>query len=100
MRASPVSKHNPVPWWVGDGLTAVCGHGWNRYDLNDMYSLKMQTQVANEKSFSQVMFDLDVKGIDWQGQVSTPMLACAVLHNTRVLVPGHSCAGRARSGGR
>jgi hypothetical protein len=41
-----------------------------RYDLNDMYSLKMQTQVANEKSFSQVMFDLDVKGVDWQGQVS------------------------------
>ena len=54
----------------GCRLTAVCGLGACRYDLNDMYSLKMQTQVASEKSFSQMMADVDVKGGDWQGQVS------------------------------
>uniref|UniRef100_A0A7S0N468 Mitochondrial import receptor subunit TOM40 n=1 Tax=Pyramimonas obovata TaxID=1411642 RepID=A0A7S0N468_9CHLO len=40
-----------------------------RYDLNDMLSFKMMTQLAEEKSFSQVMFDLDGKGLDWQGQI-------------------------------
>eukprot|EP00959_Pyramimonas_sp_CCMP1952_P252403 5273620-Pyramimonas_sp.AAC.2 len=34
-----------------------------------MLSFKMMTQLAEEKSFSQVMFDLDGKGLDWQGQI-------------------------------
>ena len=40
-----------------------------KYDFNDACSVKMQTQLANEKSFSQVMMDMDLKGIDWQGQI-------------------------------
>lgn len=69
----------------GCRLTAVCGLGACRYDLNDMYSLKMQTQVANEKSFSQVMFDLDVKGVDWQGQVSHSPVSYSYSRALRVL---------------
>mmetsp|Transcript_18449 Transcript_18449/g.22133 ORF Transcript_18449/g.22133 Transcript_18449/m.22133 type:complete len:326 (-) Transcript_18449:149-1126(-) len=40
-----------------------------KYDLSDMFSFKMQTQLISEKGYSQVMFDLDAKGLDYQGQI-------------------------------
>lgn len=40
-----------------------------KLDLNDWVSLKLHTQLANEPGQSQVMFDTDVKGQDWNAQL-------------------------------
>lgn len=40
-----------------------------KYDLTNMASLKSQFQMSNEQGMSQGMFDLDLKGADWNGQL-------------------------------
>jgi mitochondrial import receptor subunit TOM40 len=40
-----------------------------KYDLSDQASLKSQFQLASERGMSQGMFDLDLKGSDWNGQL-------------------------------
>lgn len=40
-----------------------------KYDLSDRASLKTQFQIASERGMSQGMFDLDLKGTDWNGQI-------------------------------
>lgn len=40
-----------------------------KLDITDNLSLKVQTQLASEPGQSQVMFDADVKGKDWNGQL-------------------------------
>ena len=40
-----------------------------KYDLADWASLKSQFQLASERGMSQGMFDLDLKGKDWNGQL-------------------------------
>lgn len=40
-----------------------------KYDLNEWASVKSQFQLASEKGMSQGMFDLDLKGSDWNGQL-------------------------------
>ena len=40
-----------------------------KYDLSEMASLKTQFQMASEEGLSQGMFDLDLKGSDWNAQV-------------------------------
>jgi mitochondrial import receptor subunit TOM40 len=40
-----------------------------KYDLAEWASLKSQFQLASERGMSQGMFDLDLKGIDWNGQI-------------------------------
>eukprot|EP00889_Picochlorum_renovo_P005640 jgi/Picre1/32670/NNA_008016.t1 len=40
-----------------------------KYDISEMASLKTQFQMANEEGMSQGMFDVDLKGADWNGQV-------------------------------
>jgi len=40
-----------------------------KYDLSEMASLKTQFQMASEEGMSQGMFDLDLKGSDWNAQV-------------------------------
>jgi len=66
-----------------------------KYDLNDMYSLKMQTQVASEKSFSQMMVDVDVKGGDWQGQVKLGNNAFYGINYIQSVTPTLSLGGEA-----
>jgi len=52
---------------VGRILTDGRMSGRIKYDLNDMFSAKLQT--TKEQGFSQVMVDVDVTGVDYQGQV-------------------------------
>ena len=40
-----------------------------KYDITDMAALKTQFQMANDEGMSQGMFDLDLKGSDWNAQV-------------------------------
>lgn len=40
-----------------------------KYDVADFAALKSQFQVASEKGMSQAMFDVDLKGADWNGQL-------------------------------
>ena len=40
-----------------------------KYDLNDMFSFKLQAQLSEESKYDQTMFDVDLKGMDWNGQV-------------------------------
>jgi mitochondrial import receptor subunit TOM40 len=40
-----------------------------KYDLADWASLTSQFQMASERGMSQGMFDLDLKGSDWNGQL-------------------------------
>lgn len=40
-----------------------------KYDLAEWLSLKTQFQLASEKGMSQAMFDADLKGKDWNGQI-------------------------------
>ncbi len=40
-----------------------------KYDLSSMASLKSQFQMASEEGMSQGMFDLDLKGGDWNAQL-------------------------------
>lgn len=40
-----------------------------KYDLAEWASLKTQFQVASERGMSQGMFDIDMKGVDWNGQL-------------------------------
>lgn len=40
-----------------------------KYDVGDGAALKSQFQLAGEKGMSQAMFDLDLKGKDWNGQL-------------------------------
>lgn len=42
-----------------------------KYDLTDFASLKTQFQIANERGMSQGMFDLDIKGSDWNAQLKS-----------------------------
>jgi mitochondrial import receptor subunit TOM40 len=40
-----------------------------KYDLTDAVSVKLQSQLDKENRYSQTMFDLDFKGLDWNGQL-------------------------------
>ncbi|GAB4814969.1 hypothetical protein N2152v2_002015 [Parachlorella kessleri] len=40
-----------------------------KYDLTDWAAAKAQFQMAQEKGMSQAMFDCDLKGKDWNGQL-------------------------------
>ncbi|KAI7846351.1 hypothetical protein COHA_000188 [Chlorella ohadii] len=40
-----------------------------KYDVHEMAALKSQFQLATEKGMSQAMFDIDLKGKDWNGQL-------------------------------
>jgi len=40
-----------------------------KYDLTDNVSVKLQSQLDKENRYSQTMFDLDFKGLDWNGQL-------------------------------
>lgn len=40
-----------------------------KYDLSEAASLKTQFQLAAERGMSQAMFDMDLKGSDWNGQL-------------------------------
>jgi mitochondrial import receptor subunit TOM40 len=40
-----------------------------KYDLTEWASLKSQFQLASEKGMSQGMFDVDMKGVDWNAQL-------------------------------
>lgn len=42
-----------------------------KYDINDAMSLKLQTQLTQEKGYSQMMADLDVKV--WPTAPTSPM---------------------------
>ena len=53
--------HHKITWLPGSN---VC-----RYDLADWAAAKAQFQVAQEKGMSQAMFDCDLKGKDWNGQL-------------------------------
>jgi len=66
-----------------------------RYDFNDMYSFKMMTQLAHEKSFSQAMFDLDCKGLDWQGQIKLGNGAFYGVNYLQSVTPSLSMGGEA-----
>lgn len=44
-------------------------NGRVKFDLNQMMSLKSQFQLVSEKGGSQGMFDIDLKGSDWNGQL-------------------------------
>ncbi len=60
-----------------DGNTMMIGKvftdgrltGRVKYDVSEALSLKLQTQLTKEKGYSQVMLDIDGKGLDWQGQL-------------------------------
>ena len=60
-----------------DGNTMMIGKvftdgrltGRIKYDVSDALSLKLQTQLTKEKGYSQVMLDIDGKGLDWQAQL-------------------------------
>ena len=54
---------------IGRMLTDGRMSGRVKYDVNDLLSFKIQAQLAEEKAYSQTMFDVDVKGLDWNGQV-------------------------------
>lgn len=66
-----------------------------KYDVNESCSLKMQTQLANEKSFSQVMMDADLKGTDWQGQIKLGNNAFYGLNYLQSVTPALSLGGEA-----
>jgi mitochondrial import receptor subunit TOM40 len=40
-----------------------------KYDLTEWAALKTQFQLASERGMSQGMFDIDLKGVDWNGQL-------------------------------
>ena len=54
---------------IGRMLTDGRMSGRVKYDLTDSLSFKLQAQLAEEKQYSQTMFDVDVKGMDWNGQL-------------------------------
>ncbi|WZN66573.1 subunit TOM40 of mitochondrial import receptor [Chloropicon roscoffensis] len=54
---------------IGRMLTDGRMSGRVKYDVNDSVSFKVQAQLAEEKQYSQTMFDCDVKGLDWNAQL-------------------------------
>mmetsp|Transcript_108 Transcript_108/g.309 ORF Transcript_108/g.309 Transcript_108/m.309 type:complete len:318 (-) Transcript_108:79-1032(-) len=54
---------------IGRVLTDGRVTGRIKYDLSDALSVKLQTQLTPERGYSQAMFDIDLKGVDWQGQI-------------------------------
>lgn len=54
---------------IGRMLTDGRMSGRMTYHFNDWVAMKLNAQVQNETGYSQGMFDLDFKGLDWNGQV-------------------------------
>uniref|UniRef100_A0A7S1WZK8 Mitochondrial import receptor subunit TOM40 n=1 Tax=Tetraselmis chuii TaxID=63592 RepID=A0A7S1WZK8_9CHLO len=66
-----------------------------KYDVNESASLKLQTQLTQEKGYSQMMVDLDVKGQDWNGQFKMGNSAFYGLNYLQSVTPNLALGGEA-----
>jgi mitochondrial import receptor subunit TOM40 len=86
-----------------DGNTMMIGKiftdgrlsGRVKYDVSDALSLKLQTQITKEKGYSQVMLDVDGKGLDWQGQLKLGNGAFYGVNYIQSVTPALSLGGEA-----
>jgi mitochondrial import receptor subunit TOM40 len=66
-----------------------------KYDVSDALSLKLQTQLTKEKGYSQVMLDVDAKGLDWQAQLKLGNGAFYGCNYIQSVTPALSLGGEA-----
>mmetsp|Transcript_28694 Transcript_28694/g.80781 ORF Transcript_28694/g.80781 Transcript_28694/m.80781 type:complete len:331 (-) Transcript_28694:170-1162(-) len=66
-----------------------------KYDINDNASLKLQTQLTQEKGYSQMMVDLDLKGSDWNGQLKLGNTAFYGVNYLQSVTPNLALGGEA-----
>lgn len=80
---------------IGRMLTDGRMSGRVKYDFNDAVSAKLNAQITNEPGYSQGMFDLDFKGLDWNGQVKLGNNQFAGLNYLQSVTPAVSLGGEA-----
>ncbi len=88
---------------VVDGNTMLIGKiftdgrltGRIKHDFSDALSLKLQTQLTSEKGYSQVMLDVESKGLDWQSQLKMGNGAFYGVNYIQSVTPALSLGGEA-----
>uniref|UniRef100_A0A061SMQ7 Mitochondrial import receptor subunit TOM40 n=1 Tax=Tetraselmis sp. GSL018 TaxID=582737 RepID=A0A061SMQ7_9CHLO len=66
-----------------------------KYDINDNIAVKLQTQLTQEKGYSQMMLDFDLKGKDWNGQLKLGNTAFYGVNYLQSVTPTLALGGEA-----
>lgn len=65
-----------------------------KYDVTNDLSMKLQTQLTKEKGYSQVMLDVDAKGLDWQARSQAVLRAAQIPRQSTRFAWWHTFATR------